>query len=134
MKTILLAIFASAFVLISASAGAEEYDLPIDAEMHAALKKAENNAQFVQAYAMAQREWNQEMKRIYKQLQRKMKPEEWRTFRAAQNAWLSFRETQYRALGVVHGNTLGTMWRPIKASQFMEITRARVLFLEDLLE
>jgi uncharacterized protein YecT (DUF1311 family) len=106
----------------------------IDRAMEAAIEKDPSTAGMVRAISDANVQWDKKMNSIYKSLRKKMESDEWTALVAAQKAWIGYRDLQTASIESTYSKMEGTMWIPVSASRAMEITKARTLFLEALLE
>ena len=106
---------------------------PIDQAMEAAIEKDSSTAGMVQATIDAKSQWDKKMNALYQTLKSKMAADEWSALVAAQKAWLNFRDLQFKSIEDTYSKMEGTMWRPVAASEKMEIVKDRALFLNSLL-
>ena len=107
---------------------------PIDQRMEAAMEKDSSTAGMVQAVSKAGKEWDKEMNDLYQDLKKSMKPDEWADLVAAQTAWIAYRDAQTKSIVETYGHMDGTMYIPMSASDVMELTKDRALFLKSLKE
>jgi uncharacterized protein YecT (DUF1311 family) len=106
----------------------------IDRAMEAEMEKDPSTAGMVRAISNANVQWDKKMNSIYRSLKKKMAPDEWKSLVAAQQAWINYRDLQTMSIESTYSKMEGTMWVPVSVSRVMEITKARTLFLESLLE
>ena len=102
--------------------------------MEAAMEKDSSTAGMVQAVSKAGKEWDKEMNDLYQDLKKSMKPDEWADLVAAQKAWIAYRDAQTKSIVETYGHMDGTMYIPMSASDVMELTKDRALFLKSLKE
>jgi len=106
---------------------------PIDIDLEASLAKESSTGAMLHATNEANKKWDHKMNSIYQTLKKKMTAYEWTSLVAAQKAWINYRDLQIRSLTATYSKMEGTMWFPVHASDIMEITKQRALFLESLL-
>jgi len=132
MKTLLLLItFLALAIPLRAD---EEKKHPIDQVLESAIDKDSSTAGMVQAVSKANKDWDKEMNALYQDLKKTMKPEEWAALVTAQKAWIVYRDAQIKSIVETYGHMDGTMYIPMSASDVMEITKDRALFLKSLKE
>ena len=132
MKTLLLLItFLALAIPLRAD---EEKKHPIDQAMESAIDKDSSTAGMVRAVSKANKDWDKEMNNLYQDLKKKMKPEEWAALVTAQKAWIAYRDAQTKSIVETYGHMDGTMYIPMSASEVMELTKDRALFLKSLKE
>jgi uncharacterized protein YecT (DUF1311 family) len=107
---------------------------PIDIAMNKAMEKNPSTGGMVQAAAQADKKWQKEIDRALANLQKAMSAEQWNALQASQEAWRAYRDKELATQGALYGAMQGTMWRPVVASQAMELDRARALLLRDYIE
>jgi uncharacterized protein YecT (DUF1311 family) len=107
---------------------------PIDQRMEAAMEKDSSTAGMVQAVSKAAKEWDKEMNDLYQDLKKSMKTDEWADLVTAQKAWIAYRDAQTKSIVETYGHMDGTMYIPMSASDVMELTKDRALFLKSLKE
>ena len=112
----------------------DEKKHPIDQAMDAAMERDSSTAGMVNAVSKANKDWDKEMNALYQDLKKTMKPEEWTALVAAQKAWIVYRDAQTKSIVETYGHMEGTMYIPMSASEVMEITKDRALFLKSLKE
>lgn len=110
----------------------DETKHPIDREMEAAIEKDSSTAGMVRAVSKANKQWDAEMNDLYQDLKKLMKPEEWAALVTAQKAWIVYRDAQIKSIVETYGHMQGTMYIPMSASDVMELTKDRALFLKSL--
>ena len=112
----------------------DEKKHPIDQAMDDAIERDSSTAGMVNAVSKANKDWDKEMNAIYQDLKKTMKPEEWTALVAAQKAWIAYRDAQTKSIVETYGHMEGTMYIPMSASEVMELTKDRALFLKSLKE
>ena len=132
MKTSLI-VFALLLSVFSALADSKPKTDPIDAALDAAIDKDPSTAGMIHATVDATAKWDKRMNSAYQSLKKKMASDEWGALLGAQKAWVNYRDLQIQSIQVTFSKMDGTMWRPVCASEIMDITKQRALFLESLL-
>lgn len=105
----------------------------IDKELSACLEKKSNNSGMVSCTSEATKKWDTKLNDVYKKLLVKLTPDAKQKLIDAQRSWLSFKVKEMELIDVTYGKAKGTMWLPIRASLYMELTKGRALVLEALL-
>ena len=126
--------FALTLLLAGIPLQAGEEKNPIDERMEAAMEKDPSTAGMVRAVSKADKDWDKEMNDLYQDLKKSMKPDEWADLVAAQKAWIAYRDAQTKSIVETYGHMDGTMYIPMSASDVMELTKDRALFLKSLKE
>jgi hypothetical protein len=62
-------------------------------------------------------------------LKKDMTPEQWKALQTSQQARRAYCDKEREAQSAIYGNMQGTMWRPVAASNAMELNQARALLL-----
>lgn len=103
---------------------------PIDVELAAALEKDPSTHGQVRALERAARRWDEELNRVYRDLIAALPARARPTLRASQRAWIAFRDAERRAIAGVFGDLDGTMFQPMRAQAWLNVTRERVRTLK----
>ena len=78
--------------------------------------------------------WDNEMNRVYQELNGRLDSERRNTLREAQRAWVAFRDKELAWLGEFYGRLEGSMYGSMLAADRVEVTRKRALELDSLLD
>ncbi|MFN7920862.1 MAG: lysozyme inhibitor LprI family protein [Bryobacteraceae bacterium] len=103
----------------------------IDQRMDTCMDKDPSTHGQVTCIDQAAKEWDTELNRAYRDLTQRLNPDEKATLLAAQKAWLTYRDQEYKAIGRIYGKMEGTMYQPMRAHRAMSVVRARALELAD---
>ncbi|VWX55129.1 lysozyme inhibitor LprI family protein [Novosphingobium sp. 9U] len=87
-----------------------------------------------QCEVTAQQSYDRRMNRAYTQLMRKLPPAAAARLRAAQRAWIAFRDADEAARSALYETRQGTMYVPMQAAASARIVCDRALELEGLLQ
>ena len=130
MKTFrLLLLFALA--LCPAASAAQEREHPIDKSLRACEEKNPSTAGQVECIGAAQGAWDKELNRVYGELGRRLSAPARQQLRAAQRAWISHRDAEFKLIEGVYAELEGTMYVPMQAHSRMRVVKARALELAD---
>jgi uncharacterized protein YecT (DUF1311 family) len=102
---------------------------PIEVAMDAAMEKDGSTAGMLRAIDAAQKSWDDLLNRHYTKLRALLGENDAETLKAAQRAWLAFRDAELEALMMIYGKMDGTMYRPMHAYAAMELVKVRALAL-----
>jgi uncharacterized protein YecT (DUF1311 family) len=122
-----------AFIFLSLTGNAQEKEDKIDKELTACLEQKSSNSGMVACTVAATEKWDAKLNEVYKKLLAKLSPEAKQKLIDAQRSWLVFKVKEVELIKETYGNAKGTMWFPIRASVYMELTKGRALTLEALL-
>lgn len=78
--------------------------------------------------------WALELHRVFDQLMSMFNESEQEVLRNAQQAWIVFRDMEFKLLETIYAKMEGTMYRPMQVFARMNIIKARALQLEHRLE
>lgn len=133
MKSILSALLLLAFTL---SAAAQEKKDPIDEQMEACLAEPDGQSTngMCQCTYAALDKWEKKLNKVYNTLKPMLSVTAKTKLTEAQRLWIQFREKEIALIDATTGKMDGTMWRIVRASQVMEITKKRTLELEHMLD
>jgi len=115
-----------------AAAGAAKH--PIDAWLEECTAKDESTVGQIACLATAYEKWDAELNRVYRELMKKL-PEAGRpAFKAAQVAWLKYRDEEFKLLAALYDPLDGTMYGLMKTADRVDIVRKRALELSSYLD
>lgn len=116
-------------LLISTAATAE--DLPSDASLDRCLNNAATTLAMNQCYAEATEIWDREMNNQYDKLMKTLSGEPKNKLRAAQRAWLNYRDSWLAASRSQLSNQ-GTLGSVTLSAQRLSLVRNQALMLQSL--
>lgn len=104
---------------------------PIDKFHSDCLANKENitTAGMTSCTNQASKKWEEEISTIYKKLQAHLNPDAKTTLINSQEAWLSYREQEYKTIAVIYKNVQGTMYIPMRAMNILLINKNRAIAL-----
>lgn len=114
-------------LLLSTAAMAD--DLPSDASLDRCLNDASTTLAMNQCYAAANRAWDQEMNKQYNKLMKTLSGELKNKLRAAQRAWLSYRDSWLEA-SRSQLSTQGSLGSVALSAQRLSLVRNQALMLQ----
>lgn len=114
-------------LLLSPAAMAD--DLPSDASLDRCLNDASTTLAMNQCYAAANRAWDQEMNKQYNKLMKTLSGEPKNKLRAAQRAWLSYRDSWLEA-SRSQLSTQGSLGSVALSAQSLSLVRNQALMLQ----
>lgn len=113
------------FVLAAALPGQNSPPHPIDVRAEACTAANPSGHGETQCYAAAEKEWDGELNRAYRELQSAASPAEKARLLAAQKAWLAFRDAEFTLIDELYAGRSGSMFVPMHAYRRMDVVRAR---------
>lgn len=122
------------FLLMMGIAHAREKQHVIDLTTDSCIEKNPSTAGMLECYTRAEKEWDDELNRIYKLLKSELKPDAQDALKEAQRAWITQRDKEFGLITAIHGQMEGTMWIPVMAAKRADVVKARTLELQDYLD
>ena len=117
----------------SAFSQTDERSHPIDAQTHTCIDANPSTQGMLECLGVAYTEWDVELNRLYRVLMGELSDENKEQLRAAQRAWIAFRNAEFDVLASVYGGLEGTLWRVVHADHRVSFIRRRAKELEDYL-
>ncbi|NVK42937.1 MAG: DUF1311 domain-containing protein [Oceanospirillaceae bacterium] len=108
---------------------------PIDSGLDLCLSQEQHysTAGVLDCIDAATRQWDTELNDAYRELMSQLQPSQQLALKAAQRAWLSYRDREYETADAIYGGLEGTMYLPMHAMRVLRITKTRALELGDYL-
>jgi len=126
MKRVVTAVCAIVFAL-SARAAEEN---PIDLKLDACIENDPSTAGMIDCIGDAYAAWDRELNDAYKALMKRLPtPQEKESLKNAQRQWVVWRDAEFAMLDLLYGEFEGTMYRPMRVDDRMQIVKARALIL-----
>lgn len=119
--------------LFASNVTARETPHVIDLTTESCLETNQSTAGMLECFTRAEKEWDDELNRVYKTLQGKLKPKAQDALKQAQRAWVAQRDKEFELINAVHEQMEGTMWIPVMANKRADVVKARVLELQSYL-
>jgi uncharacterized protein YecT (DUF1311 family) len=107
---------------------------PIDKAFEQCTEKDPSTAGMVRCTDIAYRKWDQELNKNYLELMRKLKVADKQTLKAAQLAWIKYRDAEFKSVDSVYAMLQGTMYIPMHEARRMEIIKERAQSLATYLD
>lgn len=107
---------------------------PIERDLGACFEKDPSNAGMIACTDEAARRWEAEIERTSKEIQPKLPEAAKSGFKAAQAAWVKFRDAEFASHDALYRTFDGTMYRLMHASRRKEIIRQRAEELQRTLD
>ncbi|MBU0653683.1 MAG: DUF1311 domain-containing protein [Gammaproteobacteria bacterium] len=120
--------------LFTADAVAKERPNVIDLTTESCLETNQSTAGMLECFTRAEQEWDAELNRVYKALQRQLKPKAQDALKLAQRAWIEQRDKEFELINAVHAQMEGTMWIPVMADKRADVVKQRALALQSYLD
>ncbi|WP_439882454.1 lysozyme inhibitor LprI family protein [Pontibacter sp. MBLB2868] len=119
-----------------ANAQQKEKINPIDKQLKACLDTKENQttAGMCDCTYEALDKWDKQLNVVYKALSSKLNTTAKTKLVEAQRQWVKFKEKEVELIDATYGSADGTMWRIVRASKVLQLTKERAVELESLLE
>ncbi len=106
----------------------------IDLTSDSCVENNPSTAGMLDCYTRAEKEWDDELNRVYKALQAGLKPKAQDALKQAQRAWMAQRDKEFELITSINGQMEGTMWIPVMAEKRVEVVKARALALQAYLD
>ena len=97
----------------------------IDKEYESCQGENQTTQGMIECAQNAQKSWDVELNKYYKQLMTLLSPDEKEKLKKAQIGWLAFRDSEFQFSGTTYYNLQGTMWQITAADRAMSIVRTR---------
>ncbi|MCU0340037.1 MAG: DUF1311 domain-containing protein [Spirosomaceae bacterium] len=130
-KTLLLITFC--FAVTSALYAQQEVH-PIDAALDKCMDKNPSTQGMIGCIDEAFKKWDAELNKNYKALTLQLNPAQKAALLASQRKWLEYRDLEFKNIGAFYETMDGTMYRPMAASDRMEVVKKRALDLKGFLD
>lgn len=88
----------------------------------------------VEATYEGSRLWDEELNRVYRELMRKLPPEDQAILKESEQEWIKFRDSNRRLIGELYDRARGTENRLFAAGEVLEAVKGRAIALRDYLE
>jgi len=124
-----LVTFLFCVLLLGSPGGSREEKDPIDRRWDACVERDPTTAGMVRCAEEALRAWDEEMNRVYRELQGRLDPGGREALRTAQRAWPAWRDAEFRFIGRLYGSRAGTMYLPMEVGRRVDLVRRRTLEL-----
>lgn len=104
----------------------------IDISMNKCLSKKENmsTAGMANCTNKAQVKWSAELDKNYQALMRKLDDSGRKNLAESQQAWVLYKELEYKNIENIYKQLSGSMYIPMRANEILRITRHRALELD----
>lgn len=131
MKNIFIAI---TILIISGHCHAETEYLP-DIKLEKCLAQKENysTVAMTQCVATGTKDWDKELNSTYQSLMQKLDKSQKEELKAAQLAWINYRDLEIKNIASIYQKISGTMYQTIRADRVMNITKTRTIELKNYL-
>lgn len=107
---------------------------PIDQWLSDCLAKDPSTRGMLACFEEGYRRWDAELNRVYKELMKKLTPEEQGTLKESQIAWLKQRDETFKLLQIIYAKKDGTMYLTMKAADRVDIVQKRTMELSSYLD
>jgi uncharacterized protein YecT (DUF1311 family) len=104
-------------------------DHRIDVWLEQNISKDPSTAGMRAAINQAREMWDAEMNKVYNRLMARLSPEQQNALRESQRAWLTFRDAEGKAIGLIIASRAGTMYQLSGTDEGMQLVRSRALRL-----
>ncbi|QTA91613.1 Lysozyme inhibitor N-terminal domain-containing protein [Desulfonema magnum] len=74
--------------------------------------------------------WDAELNKVYNQLRVSLNPDQQKALKAAQLEWIRYRDLEFRLIDSIYSSLQGTMYKPMRAQDRMDIVKKRALELK----
>lgn len=121
-------------LMLTTAAYARDGQHVIELTTDSCVESNPSTAGMLDCYTRAEKEWDDELNRVYKALQAGLKPEAQDALKQAQRAWMAQRDKEFGLITAINGQMEGTMWLPVMAAKRVEVVKARALALQSYLD
>ncbi len=118
------------FLILLSSAPAFAQQHEIDVFLENCMEADPSTVGMVNCYGEAEKKWDGELNKTYKQLINAADENTKPKLKAAQLAWLKFRDAEFEFISYLYGQMPGTMFRTFSAGRRVTIIRNRVMELK----
>lgn len=113
---------------------AKSVDKPIiDLTIDSCLQTNQSTAGMLECFTRAEQAWDEELNRVYKALQGRLKPNVQAALKQAQRTWMQQRDEEFALINAIHKQLDGTLWIPVMASKRADVVKQRALALQSYL-
>lgn len=113
---------------------AKSVDQPvIDLTTDSCLQTNQSTAGMLECFTRAEQAWDEELNRVYKALQGRLKPNVQAALKQAQRTWMQQRDEEFALINAIHKQLDGTLWIPVMASKRADVVKQRALALQSYL-
>jgi uncharacterized protein YecT (DUF1311 family) len=103
----------------------------IDESYEKSIAANPSTAGMMMAIQEAQTQWEKEIEKRLKDLEKKIKPEEWRSLELTQKNWVTYRDSEIGSINLIFSKSGGSSESKLESSlQIMKLFKARALVLE----
>ena len=102
---------------------------PIDVQTDRCMETDSSTHGMLTCLSTAYERWDKELNANYSKLMEKLDPEGKRTLKAAQLAWLKYRDSEFKLLDQIYSKLDGTMYLVMRSADRVEIVRKRAMEL-----
>ncbi len=99
---------------------------PLDTELNACVDAEPSTANILNCIYSITEKWDAELNRVYQELRKRLNAEGRKALQESQRAWIRYRDLEFRQIDELYKNFDGSMYRPMRAEDRMEIIRNRV--------
>lgn len=124
LRTIQSVVFISLSFFIYGQAS-NKIESPIDKTYESCRGENQTTQGMIECAQNAQKLWDVELNKSYKQLMTLLSPDEKEKLKKAQISWLAFRDSEFSFSGTAYYNLQGTMWLVTAADRAMSVVRTR---------
>ena len=113
---------------------AKSVDKPIiDLTIDSCLQTNQSTAGMLECFTRAEQAWDEELNRVYKALQGRLKPNAQAALKQAQRTRMQQRDQEFALINAIHEQLDGTLWIPVMASKRADVVKQRALALQSYL-
>jgi uncharacterized protein YecT (DUF1311 family) len=113
---------------------AKDAEDPVDRKVNALFAKANrtgNTGDQFEAAVAAQKVWDVELNRVYKELHSKLAIPAAAALQVSQRKWIEWRDSEFASLVAYYDQFRGTMYGPMRIADETEIIRRRAIQLKE---
>ncbi|GHN00001.1 hypothetical protein WSM22_14900 [Cytophagales bacterium WSM2-2] len=103
---------------------------PIDKQYESCIGTNQTTQGMIECAQIAEKAWDGELNKNYKQLMTLLAPDEKELLKKAQISWLAYRDNENKFSGTMYYNMQGSMWLITAADRTRSIVKARAIELK----
>jgi uncharacterized protein YecT (DUF1311 family) len=107
---------------------------PIDKQCDQCQQKDQSTQGQIACLSAAEAAWDAELNKNYKALAKQLDVEGQKTLKAAQVAWIKYRDAEFAVIAAVRSNLDGSIYGQYAASRRTDIVKSRALELKEYLD
>lgn len=130
---IVLSVMVAMSINCSLTFAEEEQNYPIDQWLENCMGKDPSNAGMVNCTYRASEMWDKELNTVYKELMKKLNPQDQKLLKDAETAWIKYREAELKLKAEINGISGGSIGATLGAGNEYDFVKTRAIELKEYL-